>query len=87
MWLYGRMLQIVCNHPAGLEQVLWQWRYNVFNLSRDLICRRVEKVPIVSHHFVRFTGHRPCGGSDTSAKMFYLTLQAQVIEGSGDFWK
>ena len=37
------------------------------------------------HTFTKFSGHRPCGSSDTAAKIFYVTLQDNVIEGSGYF--
>ena len=40
---------------------------------------------MVSHHFVKFRGHKPCGSSDTVAKIFYVALQDHVIKGSGDF--
>ena len=40
------------------------------------------KFLIVSHHYVKFSGYRPCGSSDTAAKIFYVTLQDHVIEGS-----
>ena len=43
------------------------------------------KFLILSHHFVKFSGHRPCASGDTSAKIFYVTLQDHVIKGSGDF--
>ena len=38
----------------------------------------------VSYHFAQFSGHSPCGSSDTAAKIFYVTLQEHVIKGSGD---
>ena len=31
------------------------------------------------------TGHRPCGSSDTAAKIIYVTFQDHVIKGSVDF--
>ena len=40
---------------------------------------------IVSHHFAKFGGHRLCGGSDTTAKIIYKTLQDHMIKGYGDF--
>ena len=40
---------------------------------------------IVSHHFTKFGGHRLCGGSDTTAKIIYKTLQDHMIKGYGDF--
>ena len=33
---------------------------------------------MVSDHFVKLCGHRPCGGSDTAAKIVYMTLQDHV---------
>ena len=30
---------------------------------------------------------RPCGSSDTAAKIVYLTLQDQVIKEPGTLWK
>ena len=38
----------------------------------------------VSHHFAKFSEHRPCG-SDTEAKIFYMTLRDHMIKGSSDF--
>ena len=38
-----------------------------------------------SHHFANFSGHRPCGNSDTGAKIVYVILQDNTIKGSGDF--
>ena len=32
-----------------------------------------------------FSGYRPCGNSDTAAKMFYVTLQDHMMEEPGDF--
>ena len=57
------------------------------------MCPYIEKVVwlnvlkflIVRHHFVMFCGHKPCGSSDTVAKIFYATLQDHMIKGSGDF--
>ena len=40
---------------------------------------------IVSHRYVMFSGHRLCGSSDTTAKIFYMTLQDHKIKGSGNF--
>ena len=40
---------------------------------------------IVSHHFAKFSGHRPYGTSDAAAKIVNVTLQDHVIKGSGDF--
>ena len=43
------------------------------------------KFLIVSHHFAKLCGHRPCRSSDTAAKIVYMTLQDHVIKGSSDF--
>ena len=37
------------------------------------------------HHFAKFSGHRPCGSSDTAATTIYVILQDHVIKGSGNF--
>ena len=66
---------------------------NVFNSSGGLTWPRVQwvlwldglKFLIVSHHFAKFCGHRPCGNSDTAVKIVYMTLQDHVVKGSGDF--
>ena len=68
-------------------------KVNAFNLSRDLTWPRVWRSMwlngldflIVSHHFGKFIGHRPCGSSDTAAKIVYVTLQNHVIRRPGDF--
>ena len=68
---------------------------NVFNLSRDLMWPRVQRVAwlnglnflIVSQHFAKFSGHRSCGSNDTAVKVVYMTLQDHVIKGTGDFMK
>ena len=39
---------------------------------------------IVSYHFAKFNGHRPCGSTDTADKTAYVTLQDHVIKGSGN---
>ena len=39
----------------------------------------------VSHTKSPFCGHRPCGSSDTAAKIVYMTLQDHVIKGFDDF--
>ena len=39
----------------------------------------------VSHHFAKFRGYKPCGSSDTAARIIYMTLQDYVIKGSGNF--
>ena len=40
---------------------------------------------IVSHNFIKFSGHRSCGSSDAAAKIVYVTLQDHMIKESGDF--
>ena len=40
---------------------------------------------IASYHFATFSGHRPCGSSDTAARRVYVTLKDHVIKVSGDF--
>ena len=52
--------------------------------SKGCVTQCVE-VPLVSHQFAKFRGHRSCGSSDTAAKIFYVILQDCVIKGSGDF--
>ena len=47
----------------------------------------VNSFCIVNHHFAKFSGHNPCGSSDTTAKIVYVTLPDQVIKGSGNFMK
>ena len=42
------------------------------------------KFLMVSHHFAKFSGHRPFGSSDTAAKILYVILQ-DLIKVSGDF--
>ena len=37
---------------------------------------------MVSHHFAKFSGRKPCGRRDTATKIFYVTLQDHVIKGS-----
>ena len=39
----------------------------------------------LSHHFAKFSGHRPYGSSDVVTKMFYVTLEDHVVNVSGDF--
>ena len=56
---------------------------NTCNLSRNLTSPRVQKVVrlnglkflIVIYHLVKFSGHRPCGSSDTAAKIQYVARQ------------
>ena len=43
------------------------------------------KLRIVSQYPAKFWGSRPCGCSDTAAKIVYMTLQDHMIKGSGDF--
>ena len=43
----------------------------------------VMKCLIVSHHFVKFSDHGPCGRA--AAKISYVTLQDYLIRLSGDF--
>ena len=43
------------------------------------------KFLIVSHHFVKFSGHRPCGSGGKAAKIVSVDLQGHVIKRSGDF--
>ena len=50
-----------------------------------VVCLNGLKFLIIRHHFVKFCSHRPCGGSDTAAKIFILTLQDHGIKESGDF--
>ena len=40
---------------------------------------------MLSQRFAKFCGHRPCGNSDTWAKIAYMTLQNHVNKGSGEF--
>ena len=40
---------------------------------------------VVSHHFAKCSGHKPCGSSETAARIFCVTLEGLVIKGSGDF--
>ena len=42
---------------------------------------------MVSHHFAKFSGRKPCGSSDTATKIFYVTLQDHVIKVSVVFMK
>ena len=68
-------------------------KVNGFNLSRDLTWPFVQRFVwlnglnflIVSHHFGKLSGHRPCGSSDTAAKIVYVASQNHVIRRSGDF--
>ena len=65
----------------------------VFNLSLELRQPHVQRVVwhnglkflVVRHHLAKGGGIRPCGSSDTGAKMLSLSLQDYVIKGSGDF--
>ena len=40
---------------------------------------------IVSNHFAKLYGPRPCSSSDTTTEVVYVTFQYHVIKGSGDF--
>ena len=37
------------------------------------------KYLIVIPHLAKFGGHRPCGSSDTAARIFYVTSEDHVI--------
>ena len=43
------------------------------------------KFLIVSYHFAKFSGHRPCRSSAKTTKILYVTSQDHVINGSSDF--
>ena len=43
------------------------------------------KFLVVSHHFAKFCGHRPCDSSDIAAKIVNVTLQDYVMKGSDNF--
>ena len=43
------------------------------------------KFLIVSHHFAKFSGHKPCGYSDITTEIVHMTLQDHLIKGSGNF--
>ena len=53
--------------------------------AQRVVWRNGLQFLIKSHHFAKFRGHRPCGSSDTAAKIFYVTLQDYMIKGSADF--
>ena len=60
---------------------------HVTTCSRGFVTEGIEVSYTLSHHFAKFTGHRPCVSSDIAAKILYLTLQDHGIKGSGDLLK
>ena len=77
----------VCNHHARFgshrHSVSGDKMFSDFHVTS---CNHLFKwLTSKGHHFAKFSGHRPCGSSDTAATTIYVILQDHVIKGSGNF--
>ena len=85
-FLFYVTILVWCKYcDSGYKKFLIQHVTSHDHVFRGLCDLNRLKFLLASHIFTMLSGHRPCGISDTAAKIIYVTLQDHVIKGSGDF--